>query len=64
MDLECIHPRKIEGNESPELCAFPSFLLHFLVFDGTKTLSKMSLTYETLSYNSARHIYSASCNIC
>lgn len=64
MDLECIHPRKIERNESPEICAFLSFLRHFLVFDGTKTLSKMSLTYETLSYNSARHIYSASCDIC
>ena len=64
MDLEFIHPRKIEGNESPEICAFLSFLRHFLVFDGTKTLSKMSLTYETLSYNSARHIHSASCDIC
>ena len=45
------------------ICAFLRFLRHFLVFDGPKTLSKMSLTYETLSYNSTRHIYSASCNI-
>ena len=58
MDLECIHPRKMEGNETPELCAFLRFLRHFLVSDGAKTLSKMSLTYETLSYNSSRHIHS------
>ena len=64
MDLECIHPRKMEGNETPELCAFLRFLPHFLVSDGTKTLSKMSLTYEALSYNSSRDIHSASCNIC
>ena len=49
-----MHPRKIEGNETPEICAFLIFLHHFLVFDGPTTLSKMSLTYETLSHNSSR----------
>ena len=42
MDLDCLHPRKMEGNETPELCAFLRFLRHFLVFDAAKTLENVT----------------------